>query len=603
MKRRGRQAVGNGQDNQRHEEAAASSPAGARDRYAPLAVCAFLALAVAVVFGQTLDCGFVNYDDPVYVTDNATVKRGLTAEGIGWAISATAAMNWHPLTWLSHMTDCEFYGQNPLGHHLTSVLLHAATAILLFLLLRRMTGDLWPSAFVAAVFAIHPLRVESVAWVAERKDVLSGLFFVLTLWAYVGYARHAFSWVRYLAVVALFAFGLMAKPMLVTLPFVLWLLDYWPLRRVTFPLPKDGRSAVRRLIVEKIPLLALSLVSCVVTSIVQTEALAPLEKLPLSSRLANSLVSYLAYIGKFFWPTNLMVPYRYQDGGVSGREVVAALLLLAGVTIAAFAYRRRNPSMLVGWLWYLGMLVPVIGVVQVGLQAMADRYTYLPQIGLCIALAWGITSLTASWPNRRWILGVASALAIATLMGRAWRQTIYWRDTPTLWTHVLECDPESFAAHNNLASYLAKHDRVQEALEHFEKTLKTYPDNIDAHTSMGAALASVGRLDEAVVHYQQALRYDNNCCEARFNLAVALARQNRLDEAIPEYEEALRVNPELADAHANLGVALELRGRVGEALPHYRRALELATRQDKEPLAEKLRAKLQQLSGGNVSPQ
>jgi tetratricopeptide (TPR) repeat protein len=579
--------------NQRRKQAIAPA-VDPWSRYAPLGICVFLALAVAVVFGQTLDCGFVNYDDLSYVVENPPVKKGFTEEGIGWAMTATANANWHPLTWLSHMTDCQLYGLNAGGHHLTSVLLHAATAILLFLLLRRMTGDLWPSAFVAAVFAVHPLHVESVAWVAERKDVLSGLFFVLTLWAYLGYVRHAFSWARYLTLVALFALGLMAKPMLVTLPFVLLLLDYWPLRRVTSPLPKDGVATVGRLIVEKTPLFLLSLCSCVVTSIVQNEALARLEKLPLPSRLGNAVFSYAAYLGKSFWPTDLSVFYPHPGGGLSEWKVAAALLVLTGISVAAVACRRRSPYFLVGWLWYLGMLAPVIGLVQVGAQAMADRYTYLPQIGLCIALTWTVVQLTASWSDRGWILGSASVLTVLTLLGCAWHQTIFWRDTPTLWTHALQCDSENAIAHIDLADYLAKHEQVDEAIEHFHAALRTQPDNVDAHVNLGAALVRLGRLDEAMAHYQEALKDDANCREAHYNLGVALARQNRLDEAITQYEEAIRVDSTCADAHANLGVALELRGRIDEALPHYRAALKFAVQQDKEPLAEKLRAKLQQ---------
>ena len=580
-------------------------------RYAPLAVCLFLALAVALVFGQTLDCDFVNYDDPTYVCDNPLVKRGLTAEGIGWAMTATAAANWHPLTWLSHMTDCQLYGLNAGGHHLTSVLLHAATVLLLFLLLRRMTGDLWPSAFVAVVFAIHPLHVESVAWVAERKDVLSGLFFVLTLWAYFWYVRRPLSWARYLTVIALFVLGLMAKPMLVTLPFVLLLLDYWPLGRMSqrggtnVLVCREDRSDSGRqeclphLVIEKIPLLVLSACSCVVTSIVQSEVVARLERLPLPSRLDNAVVSYVAYLGKFVWPTSLSVFYPHPGAGLTEWQVVAALLVLGGITVAAVAFRRRIPCLLVGWLWYLGMLVPVIGLIQVGGHAMADRYTYLPQIGLCIALAWTVAHLTASWPNRVWILGVAAGLAVVLLMGCAWRQATFWRDTPTLWVHALECDPDNFVAHNNLAGYLAAHGEVDAAIEHFEMTLRTHPDNVDAHVTFGAALASVGRLDEAVAHYREALKIDNNCLQAHYNLGVARARQGRLVEAIAHYRDALRIDSTCANAHANLGVALELRGRIDQALMHYRTALDLATRQDKGKLADDLRAKLRQLSNGN----
>ena len=609
---------------QKHEQAESTQP-DAWTRYAPLAVCVFLAMAVAVVFGQTVDCGFVNFDDPTYVYENPDVKRGLTAEDIGWAMTTFYGSNWHPLTWFSHMADCQFYGlEHPGGHHLTSVLLHAAAAILLFLVLRRMTGDLWPSAFVATVFAIHPLHVESVAWVAERKDVLSGLFFMLTLWAYLGYVRHAFSWARYLMVIALFALGLMAKPMLVTLPFVLLLLDYWPLGRMTRHSGADilvcreecstfgrqeclphrtqclpHRTQGRHLVVEKIPLLVLSAASCVVTSMAQTEALAKLEKLPLPSRIGNALVSYAAYVGQFFYPADLSVFYPHPGAGLPDWKVVGAILVLVCISAGVLACWRRSPCLLVGWLWYLGMLVPVIGVVQVGGQAMADRYTYLPEIGLCIALAWGMMYLTASWPNRRWALGAASALAVAALIACACHQTTFWRNSETLWTHALACNSENAVAHTDLGCYLARRGHVDEAIDQFNMALTIQPNSVDAHVNLGEALASLKRLDEAAVQYQDALKTDDKCVEAHYNLGVARARQGRLDDAMKQYQETLNIDPNCAGAHANFGVALELRGQIDDALTHYRTALVLATRQNKGPLAENLKAKLRQLSDGD----
>ena len=355
--------------------------------YIQFAVCGFLILAVFAVFYQTARHDFV-YDDEDYILHNRHVTGGLTSEGIAWAITAYHASNWHPLTWLSHMLDCQLYDLKPRGHHLTNVLLHAATAMLLFLALRRMTGVLWPSAWVAAVFAIHPLRVESVAWVAERKDVLSGLFFMLTLWFYARYAEHPKSWGRYLLVVASFATGLTAKPMLVTLPFVLLLLDYWPLGRF-------GRVS-GGVVAEKIPLFALAVASCLVTIAAQQNAINSFEHLPLSRRLANAAVAYVAYIGKMFYPADLAVLYPLPEGPPPVWEVVVAATVLLSITMAVFAVRRKYPYLLFGWLWFLGTLVPVIGLMQVGIQAMADRYTYLTQIGLYIALAWGV----CTWPAR-----------------------------------------------------------------------------------------------------------------------------------------------------------------------------------------------------------
>ena len=417
--------------------ASSASGAAGRDRLAVWAVCGFLLLAVAAVFGQTVTYEFVNFDDPDYVYRNARMTQGLTFDGIAWAMTTNCCTNWHPLTWLSHMLDCQIYGPCAGGHHLTSVLLHAITAVLLFLVLRRMTSDLWPSAFVAAVFAVHPLHVESVAWVTERKDVLSGLFFVLTLAAYLAYVRRPFSLPRYLAVAAMFALGLMAKPMLVTLPFVLLLLDYWPLGRFTNcldkPLAASHVTPVSRLVTEKIPLLLLTLASCAATVWAQEQSIVDTEELRFSARIANALVSYVGYIGESFCPINLAVYYPHPQAGLPMWEPIAAMLLLAGVTAAVVMRRRKNPYLLVGWLWYLGMLVPVIGLTQVGLQAMADRYMYLPQIGLVIGLTWGAERLVRSWPRRAWVCGATASLVIVELAVCAAQQTTYWRDSESLW--------------------------------------------------------------------------------------------------------------------------------------------------------------------------
>ena len=383
-----------------------------------LAVCVFLFLAILLVFGQTLRHEFVNYDDIEYVYKNAQVVRGVTAEGIGWAFTHAHAANWHPLTWISHMLDCQLYGLEPWGHHLTSLLLHAATAILLFLVLLRMTGDLWPCAFVAAVFAIHPLRVESVAWVAERKDVLSGFFFVLTIGAYVNSLRRPFSLARYLPVIVLFALGLMSKPMLVTLPVVLLLLDYWPLGRVPDCGNASGSSKPLHLLIEKLPLFALVLLSCGVTLWAQrgAGAMEALKHLPLDWRLGNAAVATVAYLGQLFYPAHLAVYYPHPGFDLPAWKILGASLVLIGVTAGAWVWRRKHPYLLVGWLWYLVMLLPVIGLVQVGNQAMADRYTYLPQIGVAIGLSWGIAQVTRTWTAQRpWIPGLAALLIVPIL--------------------------------------------------------------------------------------------------------------------------------------------------------------------------------------------
>ncbi len=434
-------------------------PAGLNDRWTVPAVCIFLAAVIWVVFGQTLYHDFVNYDDDDYVCENPEVVRGLTLKGMIWAFTRVHSGNWHPLTWISHMLDCQFYGLNPGGHHLTNVLLHMATAILLFLVLRRMTGFLWRSAFVAAVFAIHPLRVESVAWVSERKDVLSGLFFMLTLGAYVRYVQRqsrvegrglsaqavpALDCFDYCLVLLFFALGLMCKPMLVTLPFVLLLLDYWPLNRVV-PVTdcRNHFQIPRRLVLEKLPLFALAAAACATTLFAQKNALWSFEQISFPLRVSNALLSYATYLGQMFWPSGLAVyyPFPTRGGGVAG--VVLSLVVLAGISAVVFVLRRRS-YLLTGWLWYLIMLVPVIGIVQVAAQTRADRYTYLPQIGLYLLLTWAVADFCTGWRYRRVALGGGSTVILLALIFCARAQTSYWRNSESLWTHTLACTSDNF---------------------------------------------------------------------------------------------------------------------------------------------------------------
>ena len=411
---------------------------GSGDKWTVVGVCCLLVVIVLLVFGRTLRYGFVNFDDNDYVYQNAEVTKGLTLQGIVWAFTDSHAGNWHPLTWLSHMLDCQLYGLNAGGHHLTNVLLHAATAILLFLVLRQMTAALWPSAFVAAVFAVHPLRVESVAWVSERKDVLSGLFFMLTLHAYVRYARSPFSLRHYLAVAICLGLGLMSKPMLVTMPLVLLLLDYWPLGRVQLTGSRPTLRALRPLLREKLPLLLLAAGSSVVTFVVQRGAMGSSKHLPLQVRLLTAMVSYGDYVAKMIWPDSLAVLYSYQPE-VSVWKIACGGVLLLSVTVAAVMSARRVPYLIVGWLWYLGMLIPVIGIVQVGDQSQADRYTYLPQIGLYLIVAWATKDWTVSWRYRRQMLGASAFIVITALMACTTIQTSYWRNSELLWEHTLSC--------------------------------------------------------------------------------------------------------------------------------------------------------------------
>ncbi len=566
--------------------------------YGLLAVCGLLLLAVIAVFGQVVGHGFVNFDDGDYVVENRHVQEGLTGPWLVWAVTGYDAFNWHPLTWLSHTLDYQLYGLKPAGHHLTSLLLHATTAILLFLTLRRMTGALWPSAFVAAVFAIHPLRVESVAWVSERKDVLSGLLFTLTLWFYVRYAERPPSWGRYVLVMASFTLGLMAKPMLVTLPFVLLLLDYWPLGRWQGAGSKehgarisnlksqirDSRSSLSNslyaprsllaLVAEKIPMFALAAASCVITFAAQRGAIAPLQERDFSSRIAGATVAYVTYLGKMFYPADLSILYGLPNGPPPTSEVLAAVILLTSISIAVFAIRRKCPFLLFGWLWYLGTLVPVIGLVQVGKQALADRYTYLTQIGLYIAFAWGVANTAASRPYRRG-LAVLSALVLAGLIVSAWQQTRYWRDSVTLWSHALACSAETSVAHRCLAQALIGRGQVEEGIAHLQRALEITPDFAEAHNNLGYVLAGQGKIDEAIAHYQRALEAQPDYAEAHYNLGFALAGRGQVDDAISHYRKALETKPEFAEAQYNLGNALDRRGQVAEAISHYRKALEI----------------------------
>jgi protein O-mannosyl-transferase len=550
-------------------------------------ICFLIAAATWVVFGQTVRYEFVNFDDDIYVYDNPRITRGLTLQAIEWAFSHSYSYYWAPLSALSHMLDCQLYGLSPGGHHLINVLLHGATAVLLFLLLKEMTGALWRSAFVACVFAIHPLRVESVAWVTERKDVLSGLFFVLTLGAYVNYVRHLGgkgSRARYLAVAFLFAMGLMSKPSsLVTLPFVLLLLDYWPLNRfgqsVSADAPaapirrQDSLSGFKALLIEKIPLFALSTVSCLVTMLTVTPV--SVEQRSIAARLGNAIISYTAYLGQTFYPSDLAPFYPFPASGIPPWKVLLSLVLLASITIGVFALRRSRPYLVVGWLWYLGMLTPMIGLIQVGEQARADRFTYLPQIGLLLLIAWAMRDLCASLRHRRAVLGAGALMAVAALMACAQLQASHWKNSETLWRHTLACTSGNNIAHNNLGTALLQMGRVDEAAIHFQKVLEVQPQYAEAHNNLGNVFFQNGRVDEAVAHYQKALEINPKLALARYNLGVAFLQNGQVPEAVGYFQGALDVEPDFAKAHYNLGNAFVQLGRVSEALVHYNEALEI----------------------------
>jgi tetratricopeptide (TPR) repeat protein len=545
---------------------AASIPSPIRHpRWITLAVCTLLAAGVWFVFGQTLHHRFVNFDDDVYVYKNPFVLHGLSLAGVRWAFTHSYASNWHPLAWISHMLDCQLFGLDPAGHHLTSILLHAAASAALFLVLHRLTGFLGRSAFVAALFAIHPLHVESVAWVAERKDVLSGLFFVLTLGAYERFARSPFSLARYALVLLLAALGLLAKPMLVTLPLILLLLDYWPLQRFSTASPK-------RLLIEKLPILLIAAGAAAVTIFVQHDAKS---HLPLPIRLENATLSAALYLGQLFYPARLAAFYPFPETGLPAWQVAGSALLLAAISLAAWAMRKRHPWFLFGWLWYLVMLAPVIGILQVGSQAHADRYTYLPHTGLYVIVAWGAAELARALPSptRSIALGSLAAIALGILTFSARQQASYWQDSTTLWTHTLAVASDSVTARINLGNADLENGKLGDAMDQFRAALRISPDNPDANVSYGYILTQKGRAAEALPHFLNALAVAPDHPLAHNDLGIVLAQQGNLDEAISHFRTALQLKPVYPEASYNLGNALSQKGASGEAISQYQEAL------------------------------
>jgi tetratricopeptide (TPR) repeat protein len=530
-------------------------PESSRSR---LAIGIGLAVLTIAAYARVAGNGFINLDDNDYVTASPHVQAGLTCSSIRWAFTTGHSANWHPLTWLSHMLDVQLYGMNAGGHHLTSLALHVASTLLLFHLFLKTTGALYPSAFVAAVFGLHPLHVESVAWVAERKDVLSAFFWILTTLAYVEWTKKPQT-SRYLLVVVLFALGLMSKPMLVTLPFALLLLDVWPLRR-------PGAPFVR----EKIPLFLLAGASSVVTFLVQRAqgAMTLSDRIPIGLRVENALVSYAAYLGKAVVPARLAVYYPHTAEAYPAWQVAGAALLLGGITWFAWRSRDTRPWLVVGWLWFVGTLVPVIGLVQVGSQSMADRYTYVPLIGLSAAVAFEAAE-------------VRGALAVLLLVGAAawsaltWRQVGFWKDDRTLFGNLVQVMPENHLAHHILGCVYLREHRLDEAVEEFKEALRLRPTYAEASSNLGMALELSGKPAEAIEQYEGALRESPELAEAHHNLGRLLATQGHLEAAIPHLEAAVKSNPDLVEAHVNLGSAYMMSGRIDEAISRFEKALEL----------------------------
>ncbi|PYJ52886.1 MAG: hypothetical protein DME82_15425, partial [Verrucomicrobia bacterium] len=542
-----------------------SPQAKSRAHRQALGVCIFLVAITWLVFAQTVRYDFVNYDDSEYVYANPNITHGLSIHGVIHAFAGRHWDNWHPLTTVSHMLDCQLYGLHPGGHHLTNILLHTIAVVLLFLVLQQMTGAIWRSAFVAAVFAIHPLRVESVAWISERKDVLSAVFFMLTLGAYVRYAKSP-STGRYLTMSILFALGLMSKSMLVTVPFVLLLLDYWPLNRFT-------KRSSRQLILEKVPLLALSAAAGVATLLVQRSSLAVVERLPVVSRIGNGLVSCVIYVKQMIWPVGLAVFYPHPGDQLPVDqlpiwEIALAAMLLALASVGVIVLRHKFPYFVTGWFWYLVMLLPVVGLIQVGSQAHADRYTYLPQIGLYILITWAVADLTASRRQRG-----RAAIIVGVLSWRAWVQTSYWRDSETLFSHALAVTSNNDVAENNLGIFLKRKGRLDEAITHLQTLVKEHPNDAETHYNLGNALLKKGDSQSAIAAYEKAISIKLRYPDAHYNLGIALDRNGQIDEAIAHYQQAVREDPHYAEAYYLLGNDFLEKARTDDAIAAYEQAL------------------------------
>ena len=544
-------------------------------------VCLLFVIVILALYWPLSNYDFINYDDNLYVTENRQVTSGLTFEGIIWSFRTTYFCNWHPLTWLSHMVDVELYGLDAGGHHLTNVFFHMANTLLLFILLTRMTAAFWSSAFVAALFALHPLHVESVAWVSERKDVLSTFFGIMTLISYAQYTRqHSRPW--YLLALLFFISGLMAKPMLVTLPFVLLLLDYWPLGRLNFGKslrlqPADGVSSVYSLILEKLPFFVLMTASCVVTYYAQQSggAMVPFELHPLGIRVANAVVAYTGYIGKMLWPVNLAIFYPLSDP-LTFWQVAGAAAVLLGVSLGVLVQIRQRPYLAVGWFWYVGTLIPVIGLVQVGGQAMADRYTYIPLIGLFIMIAWGGADSLRRWRYKSIFLSCSGAIFLITLMVFTHVQIRQWANSITLFEHAVKATGGTWVAYNNLANALNEAGKVDEAIEHYHLALQKDPLEPEGiHNNIGLVLGSVGRYREAIEHYSEALKINPNYADAHINLGVVLARQGKTADAFHHYFEALRLEPNFEKAHYNMGNILIAQGETDAAISRYSKAVHI----------------------------
>jgi tetratricopeptide (TPR) repeat protein len=539
-------------------------------------VYAALTLSILLVFWQVRNFDFVNYDDNFYVYDNPHVLDGLTSDGIIWAFTTGYACFWHPVTWLSLMLDCQLFGPEPGGFHLVNVFIHIANTLLLFALLKKMTGSLWPSAFVAAAFALHPMHVESVAWITERKDVLSALFWMLTLLAYVGYVKRPAGF-RYLVTIAIFVIGLMTKPMLVTLPFLMLLLDYWPLERFDFQPAKtsdrrpgklssipDRRRILYKIIIEKVPFLILAVVFSIIAFLTQkaSGSIVDIKTIPLTDRVGNALLSYATYIGKMFWPQNLTAHYPLNAAGsITLQQCMLYASLLLVISVFVIRFGRRQKYLPLGWFWFVGTLIPVIGLVQFAGSSYADRFTYIPYIGLFIMLAWGMPELAAKWPHRKIALGTAAVIALTAMGIGASTQAGYWRNSITLFSHAIEVTQNNALAHYNLGVAYGDIGRYQDAIETYQQAVRFRPDYAEAYCNLGGACDELGRHQDAVEAFRQAIRIKPDYAKAYYNLGNVYRQLGRHQDAVEAYKQAIRIKPDYAEAYNNLGVACLKLGR------------------------------------------
>jgi tetratricopeptide (TPR) repeat protein len=554
----------------------------------PVLICLALAILTVITFWYIKDCGFINFDDTVYVYENAYIQSGLNWNSIGQACSfelAELSGHWHPVTWLSWMLDYQIFGLNPQGFHLVNLLFHVMNTILLFLILSRTTKTLWPSAFVAALFAIHPLHVESVAWITERKDVLSTFFWMLTMGVYSYYVEHP-GFRRYFFVLLFFVLGLMAKPMLVTLPFVLLLLDYWPLRRfqeavketLEVKQPADPEykwSLIYPLLWEKIPLFVLVILSSIITYIAaQKGGAVHFEAFPLVVRIGNAFISYIAYIGKMIWPGNLAVFYPYPGLLVSW-QVLGSVFLLIAITLVVIWRAKKSPYLATGWLWYLGTLVPVIGILQAGGQAMADRYTYIPLIGLFIMVAWGVTDLLKKWKYQKEILLTLSALIILCLCIISWTQVGYWQNNITLYDHTLKVTDYNWPIYNNRGLAYSALGNYGQAIDDYSRAIEINPDDAKACNNRGVAYNGLSNYRQAIEDYSRAIEINPSYADAYNNRGTSYADLGNHRQAIEDYGRAIEIKPGYAEAYNNRGNAYNALGNHRQAIENYSRAIEI----------------------------